>query len=445
MDPNEDGSTDNYRDVSAAYYAADGEYLYLRLEMLAAPDTSAARYKWFFDLAANPLSISGGNIEGAEYMMFAENTDIYLLNAGGDESFSEWEGGAYLADPVTNSTIAGYRVTGNYVDMYVRFSALGVSDLSGITSVIWATDQQNPNLEQAPNTDRPDTYPIILGRAVNLLISKTDSPDPVAPSATLTYTITYNNTGNTTAHNVVITDTYDGNVAYASATPPPVAGPGHNIWSIGDLPAGNGGTISINVTVGASANGTILENYVSITCDEPISNNWTEFTTVSAAAVPILFVEKIGSPNPVKAGGTLTYTITVENTGSAAATGVTVVDDYDESILTITDADGGTDNGDTITWSGLTVTAGGSISRTVTATVSSELTESTVVANGVDVDCAQDVQASTEIETTAGPIGPVGGTAYPINKLIVLLPWIGLAAALIAGIVILERRRRAQS
>jgi hypothetical protein len=45
----------------------------------------------------------------------------------------------------------------------------------------------------------------------------------------------------------------------------------------------------------------------------------------------------------------------------------------------------------------------------------------------------------------AAPITPVGGTAYPINKLIILLPWMALAAAVIAGIVILARRRRAQS
>jgi hypothetical protein len=37
---------------------------------------------------------------------------------------------------------------------------------------------------------------------------------------------------------------------------------------------------------------------------------------------------------------------------------------------------------------------------------------------------------------------PVGGTAYPINKLIILLPWMALAGAITAGIVILARRRR---
>jgi hypothetical protein len=43
------------------------------------------------------------------------------------------------------------------------------------------------------------------------------------------------------------------------------------------------------------------------------------------------------------------------------------------------------------------------------------------------------------------PAQPVGGTAYPINKVAVLAPWIALAAAFAVGICTLERRRRAQS
>jgi hypothetical protein len=40
------------------------------------------------------------------------------------------------------------------------------------------------------------------------------------------------------------------------------------------------------------------------------------------------------------------------------------------------------------------------------------------------------------------PTPAVGGTAYPINKLLILLPWIALGAAITAGIVVLARRRR---
>ncbi|MGA2671365.1 MAG: VCBS repeat-containing protein [Dehalococcoidia bacterium] len=43
------------------------------------------------------------------------------------------------------------------------------------------------------------------------------------------------------------------------------------------------------------------------------------------------------------------------------------------------------------------------------------------------------------------PTAPVGGEAYPVNKLAILAPWIALAAAIIAGATIFIRRRRAES
>ena len=43
------------------------------------------------------------------------------------------------------------------------------------------------------------------------------------------------------------------------------------------------------------------------------------------------------------------------------------------------------------------------------------------------------------------PTAPVGGEAYPVNKLAILAPWIALAAAIIAGATIFMRRRRAQN
>jgi hypothetical protein len=44
----------------------------------------------------------------------------------------------------------------------------------------------------------------------------------------------------------------------------------------------------------------------------------------------------------------------------------------------------------------------------------------------------------------ATPPTGVGGTAYPPNKVVILAPWIALAAAIIAGATIFLRRRRAQ-
>lgn len=53
--------------------------------------------------------------------------------------------------------------------------------------------------------------------------------------------------------------------------------------------------------------------------------------------------------NEARPGDEITYDIEVRNTGGNA-TGVTVIDDYDESLINILNADGGIDNEDTISW-----------------------------------------------------------------------------------------------
>lgn len=46
---------------------------------------------------------------------------------------------------------------------------------------------------------------------------------------------------------------------------------------------------------------------------------------------------------------------------------------------------------------------------------------------------------------TGGQPRPVGGEAYPVNKLAILVPWIALGMAVIAGSFIVTKRRRAES
>ncbi len=52
---------------------------------------------------------------------------------------------------------------------------------------------------------------------------------------------------------------------------------------------------------------------------------------------------------------------------------------------------------------------------------------------------------TASVNITTAPPPTVGGTAYPPNKVMILAPWIALAAAIIAGATIFLRRRRAQS
>lgn len=118
-------------------------------------------------------------------------------------------------------------------------------------------------------------------------------------------------------------------------------------------------------------------------------------TTVNVP--PNLLIEKVvsdddesqvkvnsSSPNEV-----ITYDINVRNTGGNA-TGVVVVDDYDQSLISIIDADGGNDDGDSITWNIGNLNNQETRTFTISARVTEPLAHGTYEApNTVTVDSDQ--------------------------------------------------------
>src|SRR4030042_349888 len=171
FDDNENGTNDDFRDVQNVYYYVDSSYLYLRLCCRDIPTftktspTRDARYKWFIDLDNNSY-ITGNQAVEAEYLLFSEDFDdipgdiplgeVYLLNdTNGDGNFSEWESSPNYSSGglVTNPAIAAYRIQSACFDQYIAWSTI---DNPSNVWLIWATDQENPNLDQSPSTDNPD-------------------------------------------------------------------------------------------------------------------------------------------------------------------------------------------------------------------------------------------------------------------------------------------------
>ena len=87
--------------------------------------------------------------------------------------------------------------------------------------------------------------------------------------------------------------------------------------------------------------------------------------TVSA---PALVLSKVDAGNPVGPSSNVTYTLTLKNIGNATATGVTITDPVPANTSFVSADSGGTNSGGTVTWSGLTIAAGGNV--TVHFTVS---------------------------------------------------------------------------
>ena len=163
----------------------------------------------------------------------------------------------------------------------------------------------------------------------DLEVAKSGSSAAVTAGEALTYTLTVTNNGPLDATGVTVTDTLPTGVTFQSATPSQgnCGGTSSVTCTLNTLAVSDTATVTIVVTVNSSTRGT-LSNTAEVSANEPDltpgNDTATEETTVNAEAD--LAVTKTDTPDLVIAGETLTYTLTVTNSGPSDATGVTVTD-----------------------------------------------------------------------------------------------------------------------
>ncbi len=153
-----------------------------------------------------------------------------------------------------------------------------------------------------------------------------DSPDPVVAGEGLTYTLVLSNQGPSDASGVVVTDTLPEEVVYSTANPSP-DGTDPLVWDLGSLAAGTSQTLTVVVSVDAGAVGPLSSQAAvsSQTSDPAFGNNSAvELTTVTTQAD--LGIEMAVFPDPVLAGETITYSLTISNLGPSDAISVSVTD-----------------------------------------------------------------------------------------------------------------------
>ncbi len=173
--------------------------------------------------------------------------------------------------------------------------------------------------------------------SADVSLTKTDSPDPVTPGSNLTYTVTAANGGPAVATNASWTDTLPAGTTFVSlstamgwtCTTPAVGASGTVSCANASFAVGNSPfTLVVNVD-GATAAGTIISNMASITsttADPNTGNDSATATTTVGAGSADLSVTKSASPDPVTAGNSLTYSITASNAGPSLAASVSLTD-----------------------------------------------------------------------------------------------------------------------
>ena len=208
---------------------------------------------------------------------------------------------------------------------------------------------------------------------------------------------------------MTVTEVYDANVTFVTADPSPASG--NNIWNFSTLNVSESKTITITVNVTSPLpNGTILVNFANVTCDHGMKDQIYQDTTVISA--PYCSLAKYDWPDPVKAGGNLTYTIICENTGNMNATNVSITEEYDANVtfLNATPApdDFGTNN---TTWAIPHALPGVKHYINITVRVNGTVADGTFLRNYVNVTCDQGVGHNHTIYTKV-----VGNPALSITK-----------------------------
>ena len=221
--------------------------------------------------------------------------------------------------------------------------------------------------------------------------SKNVDQTTAVPGDTLTYTMGVANDGTADATGVTATDTLPSGVTFTAAD---THGAGTydsatGIWSVGTVASGTSATLTITATVNAGTEASTQVNRFIITSTGiPVTvlDACSDVPTESCASTTIPGVAQLVQNKTVDqasapVGATLSYTMTLANTGTGDATGVVAHDALPAGVSVVSaDTNGfGTFDPTTGAWNIGTIAVGTTATLTVTATVEPQAAGSTLV------------------------------------------------------------------
>jgi uncharacterized repeat protein (TIGR01451 family) len=258
-----------------------------------------------------------------------------------------------------------------------------------------------------------------------------DSADPIAATSQLTYSVQVSNVNTlTAATGVALSVALPGGVSFISASN---AGCTHSSGTVscalGTMAAEQDILIDI-VTRVTAPGGSTLNASATATSTSPGESPSTinQQTTVIAGAD--LALSMFGSPNPVPAGGLVTYTLTTQNLGPDNASGLQIVDTLPPNVTFNSFSGSGwscSANLSTVTCNRSGSLASGasdvlSIVARVQSSISGTITNSAIVSAAIGDGLPNN-------NTTTAPVNVIAGADLSITKLASPTPMIAGAAA----------------
>lgn len=299
------------------------------------------------------------------------------------------------------------------------------------------------------------TSTAVTAANLDILVNKSDTPDPVALGALTTYTVTVTNNGPSFGTNVVLTDVFPAPGSTPSAVfsyqgaltvntngtcTQPTAGAtsGTVSCTFPVLASGQTATVTYQMRaesiIGAGLNSGTLPSRASVSVAEAetqLANNVAiENTTTNRAPVATdLQITKTAGATAVTRGGTIAYTLTVLNNGPLANNSAQVVDALPAG-LTFVSAPSCVAAGNTVSCDVGALAVGTSRVFTVTATLDTAFVGSTI-ANTATVNAPGDTVPGNNSSTVTTQVTVMAPTSIPTLSewaLIMMSGMLGLLA-----------------
>ncbi|HEY2295068.1 MAG TPA: carboxypeptidase regulatory-like domain-containing protein [Thermoanaerobaculia bacterium] len=307
-----------------------------------------------------------------------------------------------------------------------------------------------------------------LGASADLAITKTDGVTTATPGSSVTYTITASNAGPSNAPGSTVADTFPASLTCtwtcvgAGGGTCTASGSG-NINDTVNLPSGGSVTYTASCTVSISATGSLSNTATvaapaSVTDTNPGNNSATDTDTLNAAPGAVITGTKTVSAGPYAIGNTITYTVTLTNSGTGAQAdnpGNEFTDVLPPQLALVSaNATSGTaaanTGTNTVTWNGA-IPVSGTVTITITANILPAAAGQTVsnqgsIAYDSNGDNTNDATAQTDDPGVAGAANPTLIVVPATTIDVPTLSTFGLLVLMLslAGLAFVTLRRRRQ-
>ena len=323
--------------------------------------------------------------------------------------------------------------------------ATGLAAGTAIVNRVHETAQPVPDCAVQPDA----CASISTSGTPDLVVSKRVDASTAIGGQTLTYTIEVRNAGARVGAQVLVHDTLPAGLTQATwqcvgqgVSCPSASGAGNLAETVPSLPVGTGLTYTVSARVDPAFNG-LVRNTVQVSTPDPdmcpASSPCTQSadTTVTAQSAQLGLVQTVDQAN-AKPGDTLTYTVTVTNTGNVDAHNLSISDLLPAGVTVVSVSHGGSASGQLLSWALPSLPVGQSLNLTITVTVDANagstlearaaLTPPAGFAQSVQSPCSDDTTRSCAVTSLAANAPKPVPTLSQAAWLLLSLMMLGLAS-----------------